>query len=142
MFNLTQLEQQAIIFVVCSLLVGGGVTLIRWYGLYTTVAEVQTEQALELSVRGGNSSLPDQPNFPAENTRQASVLNINTASAKQLRTLPGIGPILAQRVISYREQMGMFQSPDQLLDVKGIGPVVFSGIKPLITVPEPSPKGP
>ena len=135
MFNLTQLEQQAIIFVVCSLLVGGGVTLIRWYGLHTTVPEVQTEQTLELTVRGEKSSLPDPPKFPAENTRQASELNINTASEKRLQTLPGIGPKLAQRIVSYREQMGMFQSPDQLLDVKGIGPVVFSGIKPLITVP-------
>ena len=135
MFNLTQLEQQAIIFVSCSLLVGGGVTLVRWSQQDEPVPEVQTEQALEFSGCGGHHSLPDSPKFPAKNTCQTAALNINIASEKRLQTLPGLGPKLAQRIVSNREQLGMFQSPEQLLDVKGIGPAVFSGIRPLITVP-------
>ncbi len=53
----------------------------------------------------------------------AFAVNINTASAEELaRELYGIGPIKAQRIVEYREKMGNFTSPEQLTEVKGIGP--------------------
>lgn len=48
-------------------------------------------------------------------------ININTASAEELSTLPGIGEVLARRIVTYRKVHGPFQSMDALLHVEGIG---------------------
>jgi competence protein ComEA len=61
-------------------------------------------------------------------------ININTATLDQLETLPGIGEVLGQRVIDYREQHGPFHSVDDLLNVSGIGPSHLADIKDSVTV--------
>lgn len=61
-------------------------------------------------------------------------ININTASKQELMGLPGIGPVLAQRIIEYREAHGGFKFLEGLMKVKGIGPKIFERIKELITV--------
>uniref|UniRef100_A0A7C3MI39 ComEA family DNA-binding protein n=1 Tax=Dictyoglomus thermophilum TaxID=14 RepID=A0A7C3MI39_DICTH len=60
-------------------------------------------------------------------------ININTASKQQLETLPGIGTTLAQRIIDYRNEHGLFTSYDDLLNVKGIGEKKLEKIKDKIT---------
>jgi len=47
-------------------------------------------------------------------------LNINTATARQLEALPGIGPVLARRIIQFREQRGGFRRLEELLAIPGI----------------------
>ena len=69
---------------------------------------------------------------PAEN--QPTLLNINTASTKELQTLPSIGPQMAQRIIQYREEHGDFESVDALTEVKGIGEKTLEKVKPFICV--------
>lgn len=61
-------------------------------------------------------------------------ININTASKQQLMRLPGIGSVLAQRIIEYREKNGPFKAIEELLNVKGIGPKIFEKIKDRIRV--------
>ena len=61
-------------------------------------------------------------------------ININTASSKDLDTLPGIGEVLAQRIVSYRETNGPFKSIEDLLKVSGIGKKKLESIKDLIVV--------
>lgn len=61
-------------------------------------------------------------------------ININTATAAQLETLPEIGPAIAQRIIDYREANGAFASIEAIQNVSGIGPATFEAIKELITV--------
>lgn len=60
-------------------------------------------------------------------------VNINTASAEELQSLPGIGPVLAGRIIEYRRQYGPFIDVEQLVEVKGIGPKVLERLRPLVT---------
>jgi competence protein ComEA len=60
-------------------------------------------------------------------------VNINTATAAALETLPGIGPAYAQRIVAYREEHGPFVSPEDILGVSGIGPTRYGQIKELIT---------
>ena len=52
----------------------------------------------------------------------AGKVNINTASAEQLTTLPGIGPKLAARIVEYRQKSGAFKSVQELMNVKDLNP--------------------
>ena len=61
-------------------------------------------------------------------------LNINKATADELEDLPGIGEVLAQRILHWREQNGSFISTEQLMDVEGIGEAKFAAIKDRICV--------
>jgi len=61
-------------------------------------------------------------------------VNINLASTSELETLPGIGPVIAQRIIEYREQHGPFRTTADLQKVSGIGPKTFESIEPYVTV--------
>ncbi len=62
------------------------------------------------------------------------LLDLNTASVPELDALPGLGPVLAQRIVDHRSQSGPFTSVDQLDDVPGIGPTLYAGLAPLVTV--------
>jgi competence protein ComEA len=61
-------------------------------------------------------------------------LDLNAATAEQLDALPGVGPVLAQRILDWRSQHGRFDSIDQLNSVSGIGDAKFADLKPLVTV--------
>lgn len=61
-------------------------------------------------------------------------VDVNTAASTELQTLPGIGPVLAERIVAWREANGPFGSVDALLDVSGIGPAVLGQIRDLVRV--------
>lgn len=71
-------------------------------------------------------------NAPAD--RVQFPLDLNRATADQLEALPGIGPVLAQRIVEYRRQVGRFQSVDDLLGVHGIGSKRLEQIRPYVVV--------
>jgi comEA protein len=71
--------------------------------------------------------------FNPEDT-PAKKININSASAKELQTLPQVGAVVAQRIIDYREKHGKFSKIEEIMKVKGIGEKMFQKLKPLITV--------
>jgi competence protein ComEA len=61
-------------------------------------------------------------------------LDLNAATADQLDALPGIGPVLAERIVDWRTQHGRFATVDQLREVGGIGAKKFESLKALLTV--------
>jgi len=61
-------------------------------------------------------------------------IHLNQATAEQLQALPGVGPALAERIISYRDEHGPFRSVDQLAEVKGIGQAKLAKLKEQLTI--------
>ncbi len=69
--------------------------------------------------------------------RSVIILDINTATITQLDSLPGIGPVLAERIIKFKEGLGGFFDVNQLKDIYGLPPETFEKIAPLLTVTTP-----
>lgn len=85
--------------------------------------------------QGGAQPQPARTLTPAGSAQKGSTLvNINTATAEELQTLPRIGPAMAQRIIAWREAHGGFRSVDELDAVPGIGPSMLENLRPLVTV--------
>ena len=61
-------------------------------------------------------------------------INLNTATAEQLDTLPGVGPVTAQSILSWRTENGRFSSVEDLLEVKGIGDATLAELRDLVMV--------
>ena len=64
----------------------------------------------------------------------AAPVNLNTATAEQLTTIPGVGAKTAERIIEYRQKNGGFKKVEDLMNVSGVGEKSFLKMKPLITV--------
>jgi competence protein ComEA len=83
----------------------------------------------------GTSSLAtDQQSTPNTEKQISPRININTASANELETLPGIGKGLAARIVEHREKFGPFRRPEHLLIVRGISDRRFRALRDSITV--------
>ena len=70
----------------------------------------------------------------AQTQIQGGLIDLNLASVELLDTLPGIGPALAGAIVSYRENVGPFQSIEEIQEVPKIGPVTYLNIRDLVTV--------
>ena len=97
----------------------------------TRIPETESPSRV-LPVATEESSSKD-PTVSQSGQADSGLININTANASQLETLPGIGPVLAQRIIDYREANGPFRSIAQLTLVEGIGESRLEALLGLIT---------
>ena len=66
--------------------------------------------------------------------QEASLVNINTASVEELTQLKGVGKKYAERIVAYREEKGAFKSPEEILNVRGIGNKILEKNKAVIVV--------
>jgi competence ComEA-like helix-hairpin-helix protein len=71
---------------------------------------------------------------PLQISAETALININTADASKLDTLPGIGPSKAAAIVTYRTQHGPFSHTEDIQKVTGIGPVTYAKFEQLITV--------
>ena len=106
-------------------LIGGGVVLL-------TKKDV-LQPTISSGVGEERSEIPDTTEIAGEATPDGPV-NINTASQSGLESLTGIGPVIAQRIIDYREKNGLFKTKEDLKKVKGIGEKTFAGLADQITI--------
>ena len=73
-------------------------------------------------------------NVSYEELRAVEIVNINTDSVEKLARLPGVGEVLAQRIVAYREEHGPFTSVEELLQVEGLGEGKLEAIQKEISV--------
>ena len=99
----------------------------------------RNEDVLSVSVADSFFVVPSQPQETAAEVTEATVcisfpISINQASKEELMALPGIGDVLADRIVTFRENNGGFSSVEDLLNVEGIGKKRFEEMLDLITV--------
>ncbi len=103
-----------------------------------TVTTAQTDSAVEeeppTSPPVLATSAPSMTAGSADN-----LVDINTSDIAALDGLPGIGPVLAERIITYREENGPYRSVDELEAVQGISATMVEELRPLVTVGSPAP---
>jgi len=122
--------------VIDAIALGGGATeeanpdslnlaakLIDGQKIYVPKKGEQVSAAMTGSAAGGSS--PEVAAAP---------ININVATAQELDSLPGVGEVLAQRIIEYRESKGSYKSIGDLRNVEGIGPKKFEHLKDKVTI--------
>ncbi|MBM4161743.1 MAG: ComEA family DNA-binding protein [Ignavibacteria bacterium] len=126
---LTVTEQRVILFLAVTFLIGGGIRLyqetvpprqqIDYRAADSTFAALS--EALNADTLGQQAPTAGQP------------LNLNTASKNELISLPGVGEVIAERIILFREDEGPFRSVEDLRKIKGISTRKLQQLKPLVT---------
>lgn len=93
-------------------------------------------QKITVPAVGTNTGTDDAGAATASTNSDSSgaLVNINTATLEELETLPSIGEVRAQAIITYRETNGGFRTIDDIKEVSGIGEKIFADISPYITV--------
>ena len=96
------------------------------------LAQVLVDGKVDVPRRGEAAGAPS----PAAGSTPgaAAPVSVNSADEATLETVPGIGPVTAQKIVDYRATQGGFDSLDQLLDVDGIGPATLEEIRPYISL--------
>jgi comEA protein len=102
-------------------------TLVAIFGAFALVAG--------LTASGFAQSGNAKP--PAAAEKVTTPVNLNTAGATELQTLPGVGAAVAGRILEYRQKNGGFKKIEELMNVRGIGEKTFLKLKPMITVAPP-----
>jgi competence protein ComEA len=102
------------------------------------LAEVLTDGVQVYVVRRGEAPPATSPATDAAaagaTPAAPGLVDLNSADQAALETIPGIGPVKAAAILTHRDQIGSFDSVEQLLDVTGIGPATLEAIRPYVSV--------
>jgi len=141
-FGFTATESKVVLFLVAAFLVGLGIRMVR-----STIQPVPSfDYSTSDSEFAARSTLIEQLDSTFGGTMAAAadsfqitssvhkLVNINTATKDELVGLPGIGDAMAERIVKYREQHGLFSTVNDLSHVKGIGKKKLEKIIPVCTV--------
>lgn len=95
---------------------------------FTVPAFLEAESVIYVEKPGTTAKAAETPSVPKEK------IPLNTATAEQLMTIPGIGEGYAARILEYRAQNGRFHSVDELMNIKGVGEKRFAKWSPYLSV--------
>jgi len=98
------------------------------------VSEIDSGEAARITANGAKDGTEYSNPATTEKLSQSRLVNINTATAAELETLPGVGPVTSKRIIDYREKYGGFKSIEELKNVSGIGDKTFEGLADKVCV--------
>lgn len=128
---LTPLEEKVIALLVGGLLLGSAILI---YKRSHPAFAPELVAVREGSLKAG--SFPDPETSNREEGGEGALVDINTASSAELERLPGIGPVIAFRIIEHRAESGPFRTADGLLAVRGVGAATLERLRPYITCTE------
>jgi competence ComEA-like helix-hairpin-helix protein len=136
---LTPAERRGALVVVVLLAIGAGHDLWRATRPLPAVpragpAPVVAATSAATSAGETAAAEPAGPQAPVVAPPAGVPLDLNRASARDLDALPGIGPVLAGRIVEHRERNGRYGRVEDLLAVRGIGPRLFARLRPRVTV--------
>jgi len=135
MWGMTQQEQRIALFLLATLGLGCGVLWYRQHQAAPPVDQRLVEEFIRRSAQAAaESTAAPVGRTPAKPRRPAAggPLDLNAAGVEELMSLPGVGPVTAQRIVEHRRQHGRFRTPEDLLQVRGIGKRTFQKLQPLI----------
>jgi len=121
----TKGEKRILLFLAALLFIGLLVRQVRnYYGRPTAEEIVQRKAVLEAFKESSRQYLATADSGAVElwAVGLTSPINVNHASMEELQAIPGIGPVLAKRIVDYRAKNGYFRTVQDLIEVKGIGP--------------------
>jgi competence ComEA-like helix-hairpin-helix protein len=116
-------ERAVLLLVTAAFLVGVGISYCKHAGLRRQAAPNPIAVVQDTSA-----------GCPADSVGAPPPVDLNQATPRQLDGLPGIGPVLAGRIVEYRQRKGGFHSVRELRAVSGIGEKRYSALKDLVTV--------
>ena len=147
---LTPAERRGAALVVVLLVLGTGWDLWRAGHPRLVRLRLRADSALTSAEEGGAAEVPagsvargrsvasprevSQGTASRDAAASATPLNLNHANAAELDGLPGIGPVLARRILEHRREHGGFLAIEELLAVPGIGPRLFARLRPHVRV--------
>ena len=123
-------EKLVLYFLIISLIIGSGISLNKRQQERQKLGDIEFEikkiadTGITIKKRGIRTGM----------IRNRFPVDINHATSKELEVLPGIGPVLAQRIIEERSRVGKFSSPEDLLKVSGIGQKKLAKIRDKIKI--------
>lgn len=129
MWGLTRQEQRIILFLLSTFAAGA---VIRWHRQQQPSPPVDPQVVAEFTRRSAEVVPETTAVGGAARERMVWPLDLNRATAEELQQLPGIGAVMAQRIIDYRAAHSRFGSAEELRRVKGIGHRTFQKLKPLV----------
>jgi len=125
-------EKAVLYFLIISLVIGSVISL------YKREKEKQNIMTISMEMNSGEKHdttiIGKAENKRKKEKMKSELVDINQATAKELEALPGIGPVLALRIIEERNRKGKFLAPEDLLKVKGIGKKKLEEIKDKIKI--------
>ncbi len=121
-------------FGVKLLLLAGTVGFLSLAGLLQNPFQSIQAEALPMRQAGVETSLGRLPERQSVTVADVAHVDINRGSTEDLQRVPGIGPVLAERVIRYRQENGNFSSIRDIQNVKGIGAKRFARFEPYIRI--------
>ena len=95
-------------------------------------APVSDGQQVLVPRRGSTAAPPTGSGSASGGAPASGPISLSSATAEQLDTLPGVGPVTAQKIVDYRTQHGAFHSVDELDAIPGIGPARLADLRGLV----------
>ena len=132
MFGFTKREKIVVVFLIIVLLIGTGIISVQKLVFEKSAGKYKVKYA-QLDNRFAALEKQDSLIVQSKKGKQ-TLININTATQRELIKLPGIGPKLSERIIQYRKDTGRFKTKRDIIKIKGIGEKKIEKILPLICI--------
>jgi competence protein ComEA len=118
----------------------GGARARAWLDSINLAAQLVDGQQVVVPTRpaavreGGTigSDLAGTPATPPDGLMPRGPISLNTATARELEQLPGVGPVTAEKIVAHREQHGPFRAVEELTAISGVGPARVEALRDLV----------